>query len=922
LEVGREIDGDCAWNRARAICASGDWRASGRLALASNLQERLCMRTASSKSRGRATGRDRTCRPRLEALEARALFTGFPDFSIGAPTLTSLWVDPVHGSDSNAGTSPTLAVQTVSAAWNAASDLSSTGYQINLLPGIYPYDNNHFNYFADRAGTYAHPIIIQAASGNGSVTIQGGLNIANSSYLYLIGLNVSDLPNGDRWGNNVFHLDGCDHVLMRGLTISGPSHAANPDNFDIQEVVKANQCEYLYMENCDISGTYQTGVDFVSAQHGHIFQCTIHDTGDWGMYLKGGSAYFDIEGNTFFDTRLGFQAGEGSSFEVMRAPFLHYETYDIKFTNNLLHDVPGTAVSVAGSYNTLIANNTLYHVAYFTDEASGGVSGFSPMTFVHGSRDCDPTNEIPNASDVCRLYVAAGGWGPTSPADDGEYIPNKNIFVYDNIIDNAGPSQSRYSHFVVADPVIPPAGSNIPSPSRADDGLVIRGNLIWNGPADLPLGVDDPTGSLAANNTINTVEPQLVDPLHGNYRPLAGGNVDRLVAVPIPNFTWSDAPSRPAVPVGTLTNALTYEFTGALRAGTGSPGAFLTSTIPLPVHTAVRGDFDGDGKTDLAVYGPYGPGGSERIQVNKSGGGVINQPLGGPLDHFITGDFDGDGKTDLAVYGPYGPGGSERIQISFSGGGFVSQPLGGPLDHFISGDFDGDGQTDLAVYGPYGPGGSERIAVALSGGGVINRPFGGPRDTFISGDFDGDHKTDLAVYGPYGPGGAGRIAVLLSGGGVINRPFGGPHDTFITGDFDGDGKADLAVYGPYGPGGVGRIAVLESGGGVINRPFGGPLDHFVSGDFDGDGKTDLGVYGPYGAGGSERVAVLLSGGGVINQPFGGRLDTLLPAPIGGPSIVANLAHVDGFASALVSILPPEAEPKSLAGSHPHRLVRS
>jgi hypothetical protein len=74
-------------------------------------------------------------------------------------------------------------------------------------------------------------------------------------------------------------------------------------------------------------------------------------------------------------------------------------------------------------------------------------------------------------------------------------------------------------------------------------------------------------------------------------------------------------------------------------------------------------DFDGDGKTDIGVFGPYGPGGKGRIAVLKSGGGAIVQTFGGPLDQPVSGDFDGDGKTDIAVYGPYGPGGVGRLAV-------------------------------------------------------------------------------------------------------------------------------------------------------------------------------------------------------------------------------------------------------------------
>ena len=79
---------------------------------------------------------------------------------------------------------------------------------------------------------------------------------------------------------------------------------------------------------------------------------------------------------------------------------------------------------------------------------------------------------------------------------------------------------------------------------------------------------------LRAENAINTIEPQLVNPSRGDFRPVSGGNVFRAAALAIPDFTWADAPSRPAVPGGTLINRVPNSRDGTSRERPGHPGAY------------------------------------------------------------------------------------------------------------------------------------------------------------------------------------------------------------------------------------------------------------------------------------------------------------------------------------------------------------
>jgi len=235
-----------------------------------------------------------------------------------------------------------------------------------------------------------------------------------------------------------------------------------------------------------------------------------------------------------------------------------------------------------------VAYNTAYRVATSTG------TGYAVLLVGRGGRGCyDTTENGPdNADAICNGFIALGGWCPpvTSPTGDvnlaENIIPNRNVYVFNNIFYNPAGTSTLDATLTVFTPTVPPAGSNIPSPALADDNLRIQGNIIWDGPADHPLGIegDGSTGCQDANatcnlsqlrsgNHINNLEPQLIDPAHGNYRPVAGGNVFSASAAAIPAFTWSDAPTSPPVPAGTLGNAVGSTLENTARSP-DRPGAF------------------------------------------------------------------------------------------------------------------------------------------------------------------------------------------------------------------------------------------------------------------------------------------------------------------------------------------------------------
>lgn len=177
-------------------------------------------------------------------------------------------------------------------------------------------------------------------------------------------------------------------------------------------------------------------------------------------------------------------------------------------------------------------------------------------------RGCSPTDELPNPIPACEGFIAQGGWGPNFQTDSHDVIPNRNVYVYNNIFYNPAPSRTQYTHFNIWRSMARPAGfTNLPDPVVTDDNLQIRGNLIWNGDSTTLLGIEEtdacapskPTCNetqLRRENTINTVQPQFIAPASGDFT--ATGNwQNNITPYPIPDFTW-DVP----VPSGTTSNAI------------------------------------------------------------------------------------------------------------------------------------------------------------------------------------------------------------------------------------------------------------------------------------------------------------------------------------------------------------------------------
>ncbi|MEU7306243.1 LamG-like jellyroll fold domain-containing protein [Streptomyces sp. NPDC007206] len=349
---------------------------------------------------------------------------------------------------------------------------------------------------------------------------------------------------------------------------------------------------------------------------------------------------------------------------------------------------------------------------------------------------------------------------------------------------------------------------------------------------------------------------------------------------------------------GSVADVTTYQ-----QVLTGPQVASLADVSYVPagnVTAQATGDFNGDGKADVAHLIDAG-GGHDAITValadsNGDGGFqpvhlIWDDPTFGPNTKYMAaGDFNGDGKTDLALYYNYSDNNNQHDAIftltATGSGGFTvparvwdNTAFGSNTKYMTAGDFNGDHKSDLALYYNYSDNNSQHDAVytltaASSGSGALAAPakqwddptFGSNTKMITAGDFNGDHKDDLALYYNYTDNNnqhdaiftmtAGTAGALAAPASIWNDTSFGPNTKYMAaGDFNGDGKADIALFYNYTANNNWDVAIFTMNGGPISSPsavwsqtnWGPNTQYMTAGDFNGDGKTDLALYYNYAA---------------------------------------------------------------------------
>ncbi|UYQ61749.1 FG-GAP-like repeat-containing protein [Streptomyces peucetius] len=333
--------------------------------------------------------------------------------------------------------------------------------------------------------------------------------------------------------------------------------------------------------------------------------------------------------------------------------------------------------------------------------------------------------------------------------------------------------------------------------------------------------------------------------------------------------------------------------------------------------TAIRHDYDADGRSDMADWYDYGDGSDKLHTFATETDGGFKAPIhawsraaGGWWAENMkrtTGDYNGDGISDVAAAYGYDDGRVTLFTWLGKGDGNFAEPFASwkvaagnwNFENFdiYSGDFDGDGRDDVAAWYDYDAGNDRLFTFKSRADGGFNAPVASwetPAGNWwyahvkpAVGDFNGDGRDDLAAFYGYDSGEMKLWTFTTDANGGFNSPVSsytsatwGSRDrtTIHAGDFDGDGRDDVAAWYDYADGHDAihvwaadakgtfptRIEAWSTPDGNIWRDN----VELVTGDYNGDGRDDFGGMYGYDDGRVKMFTWTAAGAGKLNGHVG------------------------------------------------------
>ncbi len=722
-------------------------------------------------------------------------------------------------------------------------------------------------------GTFAATGTVNSASGGSPSPIavadfngDGKLDIAVVAGAYLTSNeSVSVLTgNGDGTFNSPFSTPSSTSTIVTWIQVADLNQDGAPD------VVLADSAGSATAFLNNGSGVLSTSFQVVSG-------LTVPYYLEVGVGDLNGDGYPDIVAGGYYESAQGLYLTEPTETATASTNVQ---------VNGVGRHLAQASFPAEGKYESSVSNSIpLWGLLPATSTTLSVTSGGSAVTSV-----------TPGTAVLLTTHVSAGGSAVTAGQVNfcDASVPHCTDI---HIVGSSALSSSGTATFMF----VPGAGMHSYQAQFIEDGFGLASAstvaLLNVGPAPIPvysdtiaITADGSPGeySLAATvtgyggMTMPTGVVSFVDTSFGND-VLATASLG--AAIPGIGFLQSLSPSFGSYPAGEVTVDFNGDgildlatissdnsfgggpYTVAVFLGNGD-GTFRTGPTIQPSGLQsgpfmISGDFNGDGKPDLAILSGYSPS-YLTILLNNGDGSFSAKPTvvavsggngGGDVvpGTMATADFNGDGKLDLAIVGDYVSVGGVGILLGNGDGTFVSAgPNLDPTADFAliaTGDFNGDGIQDFVTPNYFEFGGSPTVFLGKGDGTFTFKATSLTLDYFptsvVVGDFNGDGVPDLAFSDLNGV----EIA-LGNGDGTFMETSASPIQvpdelhSLQAGDFNHDGKLDLAGLDTYfgqivvlQGAGDGTFAVIEATPGVSPSSFG--IQQISAADFNGDGVPDL-----------------------------------------------------------------------------------